>query len=109
MTAAPATPVHPDCVAAAESAGRLLESLGHNVEPSFPAALNEVELTTNFITLWSAGNAWSMDYWSRKTGRPLSADEFEPLSWALAEMGRSYTAPQYLAAVEWLQAFTRRV
>src|SRR5947207_3602120 len=32
-------PTHPDCRAAAESAARLLESLGHTVEPSHPAAL----------------------------------------------------------------------
>src|SRR5205807_581367 len=30
--------IHPDCVAAARGAGELLESLGHNVEETFPAA-----------------------------------------------------------------------
>src|SRR5262245_25213513 len=32
-------PVHPDCVAAVKATGRLLESLGHHVEESFPPAL----------------------------------------------------------------------
>ena len=109
LTSAPTTQVHPDCVAAAEATGRLLESLGHRVETSAPAALAEQEFTQAFITLWSAGNAWSIDYWARKTGREATPDQFEPLTWALAEMGRAYSAPQYLSAVEWLQAYSRRV
>jgi len=103
------TGVHADCVAAAEHAGRLLESLGHSVEFSSPDALAEVEFTTHFITMWSAGNAWSLDYWERKTGAPIGPDDVEPLTWALAETGRSFNAAQYLSAVEWLQAWTRRV
>src|SRR5258708_30447899 len=31
--------IHPDCVAAAHDAARLLESLGHTVEETFPTAL----------------------------------------------------------------------
>jgi amidase len=79
------------------------------VEASSPDALSDPDLTNHFITLWSSGNAWSMDYWSRKVGRPLREEDWEPLSWALAEMGRSFSAPQYLTAVEWLQRYTRRV
>src|SRR6185295_35839 len=45
MTTAPAgaTMVDPDCVAAAEDAGTLLESLGHRVERAHPAALDDME------------------------------------------------------------------
>ncbi len=43
MTREPANrrPLHPECVKAVESAGRLLSSLGHHVEPSYPAAYDE--------------------------------------------------------------------
>ncbi len=111
LTEAPggATPVHSDCVDAAESAARLLESLGHSVELAYPAALGEPEFTPHFITLWSSGNAWILDYWSRRTGQTITADDVEPLTWALAETGRSFTSAQYLGALEYLQTYSRRV
>ena len=99
--------VHPDCVAAAESAGRLLESLGHTVETGSPEAMADPEFTTHFITLWSVSAAWDLDYWSRKTGKTVGPDDVEPLTWALSEMGRSYSAPQLLSTVEWLQRWSR--
>jgi amidase len=101
--------VHPDCVAAAEAAARLLESLGHTVEADHPKAMDDPEFTTQFITFWSSGNAWTLDYWSRKTGLPIGPDDVEPLTWALCEMGRSYTAPQWLSAREWLQHWSRGI
>ena len=109
MTAAPGGQVqtHPDCVAAAEAAGRLLESLGHGVEQSYPDAMDDPEFTQQFIALWSSGNAWALDHWTRKTGRAVGADDVEPCTWALCEMGRSFTAPQWLATREWLQHWTR--
>jgi amidase len=111
MTDSPggATPVHPDCVAAAEATARLLESLGHTVEVSHPAALDELDFTASFITMWSAGNAWALDYWSGKVGKIATVADVEPLTWALVEMGRSFSAPQFLTAREWLQAYSRRM
>ena len=111
MTTAPGggTPVHPDCIAAAEAAGRLLESLGHRVEVSHPTALDDADYTGHFITMWSAGNAWALDYWGRKVGRPAVEADVEPLTWALCEMGRSFSAPHWLAAREWLQASSRQI
>jgi amidase len=111
LTQAPGgtTTVNPDCVNAAEGAARLLESLGHSVEPAYPVALDEPDFTPHFITLWSGGNAWILDYWSRRTGQTIAANDVEPLTWALAEMGRSFTSAQYLGALEYLQAYSRRV
>ncbi|MBV9411594.1 MAG: amidase [Acidimicrobiia bacterium] len=107
MASSSVSEVHADCVAAAESAARLLESLGHTVETDHPKAMDDPEFTTQFITFWSSGNAWSLDYWSRKTGKAIGADDVEPLTWALCEMGRSYTAPQWLSSREWLQRWSR--
>ena len=109
ITEAGGTASHPDCVEATESAARLLESLGHRVERRGPDALDEPDLTQHFITLWSTGCAWSLGYWERRTGRAIGADDVEPLTWALAETGRSFAGWQYLAAVEWLQAWSRRL
>ena len=109
MTSSSASEVHPDCVAAAESTGQLLESLGHTVESDHPKAMDDPEFTTQFITFWSSGNAWSLDYWSRKTGKTIGPEDVEALTWALCEMGRSYSAPQWLSTREWLQRWSRDV
>jgi len=109
LTSSATSAVHADCVGAAESAGRLLESLGHTVESDYPKAMADAEFTTHFITLWSAGTAWELDYWSRKTGKDVGPDDVESLTWALSEMGRSYSAPQMLTTLEWLQRWSREV
>ncbi|HET6795172.1 MAG TPA: amidase family protein [Acidimicrobiales bacterium] len=111
MTAAPGgMPTHPHCVAAAEAAGRLLESLGHRVEATTVEALQEPEWTPNFMVMWSSGCAYDMDhYWPSRIGRAITADDVEPLTWALAEMGRSHSAAGFLAARDWLQRASRRV
>ena len=103
-----ASGTHPDCVAAAGAAARHLEALGHHIEESHPASLLEDELTGAFVTLWSTGAAWSLDYWGRSIGREIVEADVEPLTWALAAMGRSHSGAQYLSAVEWLQRWSRR-
>jgi len=111
MTQSPggAVPVHPDCIAAAESAARLLESLGHGVDESYPKAMDDPEYTGHFITFWAAGAAWNLDYWARRTGEAVTADDVEPLTWALAEVGRSGSGADWLSAREWLQVNAREV
>jgi len=109
LTTSAAGGVHPDCVAAVESTARLLESLGHVVEGEHPPALDDLEFAGNFLTLWSVGNAWNLDYWGRELGVTIAADDVEPLTWALASMGREFSGPQYLGAIEWLQRFSRKV
>jgi amidase len=101
---------HPDCVAAAESAAALLESLGHVVEPTHVAALDDPEFVAHFVLVWAAGMAYDIDhYWPSKLGRSIGQDEVEPLTWALAEVARAATAPDFLNAREKLQAFSRQV
>lgn len=111
MTVAPmgSVSVHADCVEATEAAGRLLESLGHQVEASHPKALDDADYTGHFITNWAAGAAWNLDYWSRRTGTPITKADVEPLTWALADLGRSSSAPEWLRAREWLQVNSREV
>jgi amidase len=99
---------HPDCVAAAEAAARLLESLGHSVEVAFPAALDDERYIPNFLVRWTGGVAYNLTYWERRTGRSIGPDDVEPLTWALAEQGRSHSAADYLAAMEFAQDVTRR-
>jgi amidase len=111
MTGAPASivPVDPDCVAAVEDAARLLESLGHTVETTHPAALDEPEFIAWFGKIVSTGTARDLDYWSNQTQRKISAADVEAYTWSLAEMGRAVSGPEYMETVDRLQSYTRRL
>lgn len=110
FTTRPATdiPVHDDCVAAVHDAAKLCEQLGHTVTEAAPQ-LNGEMIGKAFMTIWSAGNAWTADSLSFAVGRKPAQEDFEPATWALMEMGRRRTAPDYLLAVQMLQIFSRRV
>lgn len=101
--------VHPDCVAAAEETARLLESLGHDVERSHPKALDSPELVGQFTVLWSASVPAIFAAFELEVGRPVTAADVEPLTWALAELGKGTTAVQLIAALAACQQYTRAV
>ena len=111
MTTAPGgvLPVHADCVAATEDAAGLLSSLGHDVEPSHPPALVEIEHILHFGAVSGAQVAEALDYWSERVGTAIGADDVEPHTWALAEMGRAITPEQLRTSLDWLRDFSRRV
>jgi amidase len=110
MTAAPGgqVPVHPDCVAAAEDAGRLLESLGHAVESSHPAELDDEQYVPTFLVRWTSGIDWNLKYWSARTGREIGAGDVEAATWVLAQGSREHSGSDYLRALEYHQAVSRR-
>jgi amidase len=101
-------PVHADCVRAVRDAARLCEDLGHDVSEATPALEGDV-ITQAFMTVWSAGAAWSIDDWARRTSQTPSAERFEPLTWALYEMGNRQRGADYLLAIQDLQRVSRQV
>jgi amidase len=107
-TAATDTAVHEDCVAAVKDAAALCEDLGHEVVEASPP-LNGPLMVQMFTTMWAAGAALSVDGLAMLAGRAPKREEFEPLTWALAELGRSTTAFSYLAAVATLQVMSRHI
>ncbi len=98
--------VHEECAAAVLEAARLCAELGHEVSEAAPA-MDAGGLEDAWFELWADGNAWLADRWARRLGREPEADDFEPLTWALQELGRRRTAAQHLRAVEALQAEAR--
>jgi amidase len=101
--------VDPACAAAARDAGRLLESLGHAVSETHPAALDDYDAIRAVIMLVACWTARDLDYWSERTGRPIAAGDVEPMSWALAEVGRGVPAPEYIRSASVMQLWARRV
>jgi amidase len=100
--------VHRECVAAANAAARVLESLGHAVEPSHPKALEEPGVTDLFATLVSAEAARQVDEVAEILGRPLVEGDLEVYTAALAEQGRGISGAAFIGARHALAAWSRR-
>jgi amidase len=111
LTTAPdgATPTDPEVVAAVEAAGRLLAACGHAVEDSYPAALLAPELVAAFLPCLGAWTAADLDYWGGWLGRPLTPEDLETCTWALAELGRAVSATQYLTGLWTLHRYSAAV
>jgi len=105
VTASGLFDVHSDCADAVEATARLLEELGHRVEPMRPAALDRIEVGPWIAT----GIARDLDRWSERTGDPIGPDDVEPMNWMLAELGRSMNGAQYVAMAESAWAWAREV
>ncbi len=101
--------VHAEAVAAVERTAGLLESLGHHVDQASPEALEDPEVARHFTTMYATNTAFLLDTLATYSGRPVTAADVDPLNWALAELGRSCSAPQLLDSMGWLQGYTRRV
>ncbi len=103
------TPVHEDCVSAMKDAAKLCGELGHHVEDAGLPSVDANALVQEFMILWSAGVAWDIDTLAKAFGKKPSKEIFEPITWTLYEMGHSYTAPQYLLALQTLQKVARDI
>ncbi len=100
----------PEVVAAAEETALEIEALGHEIiRPDLSGASGGVDLFPTFMTRWAAGNAATADTIEMIVGRPLTADDVEPLTWALTEQGRRETGAAYLGAVARHQILARMV
>jgi len=100
--------VHADCLSAVREAATLCANLGHEVAEDSPAINGEL-LTRSFMVLWSGGCAWTIDGLSLAVKRAPSRDQFEPLTWALYEMGRQQSASAFLLSLTLLQRISREV
>lgn len=87
------TPVDPEYVAAAEGMARLLESLGHAVEPAAPAIDGEA-LAHSYLTLYFGQVAAAVAEIRATTGADDA--EFELDTRLLALLGRSLGAGDYV-------------
>lgn len=97
----------PEVVAAARSGGKVLEGLGHEVEEADMSALQSIPVIEPFLVRWAAGQAQALDQLGMVGGKPIGPEDVEPLTWALAEIGRSRSAGEYLTAVGQHQAMSR--
>jgi amidase len=100
---------HADCVAAAEDAARLLESLGHEVVPMPFPEIDDPGVMEDFVLMMGAWVATDVDDLAALIGKTPTPDDIEPGTWMYAELGRTVTATQYLHGLEQLRQWSRRV
>jgi amidase len=102
--------VDPRCMDAVKDANVLLgEVCGHEIEASYPEALDDAELLLHFITVLTASTAYDLRRLATMAGRELGPDDVEPVTWEQYEAGRTVTAAEYINAVESLRAWSRRI
>ena len=100
----------PHCAEAVAATARLLEQVGHRVEPAFPGALDEYEQQAkHFANVVAASTAQEVARVEAIIGRAAGEHDLEPDDLKLASWGRSLSASDYLASVEWLRTWSRRV
>lgn len=98
-------PTHPDCIAAAEDAAALCESLGHIVERAAPPLPPEGwEAFRAFITVEYAADMLAEE---RRLGRTLTESDFAPVMWRMIVEGRATSGVAVAQATTVLHRITR--
>ncbi len=85
----------PACVAAAEHAATLCESLGHAVERATPK-FDRRALTRAYLLMVAAGTAALVRNYERERGRKAAAGELEPKTRLMRTIGEVLGAGEYL-------------
>jgi amidase len=108
-TAAPTgVAVHADCVMAVMEAASLCADLGHEVTEA-SLAVDTERITQAFVAAVSSSVAAAIDGYAQATGQKPAPWHFEPVTWAMYEMGCRHSAPAYLLAVEELRRIARDI
>lgn len=88
-------------------AGVLERELGHDVEISWPDAIDDLGALVGFTTIQTVAVGQDIARLAHIAARPIGADDVETLTWALAEQARTVTATEYVHALDVASAWTR--
>jgi amidase len=98
----------PVCERAARDAAALLESLGHTVE-EVEAPWQTPELLHLFTALFGPAVSMGIGFAGMLAGREPTADDMEPLSWAIWELCKGITSTQAALAEAQLHGVARQI
>ncbi len=101
--------IHPECATAVRNAATLLASLGHFVEPGFPAALANPEFGRRFGAMWATNMGVSLERIAAQVGRPLGDDDVELVNSAQAAYAKGVSGVDYAMALAANVEFRRSV
>src|SRR4029077_19624817 len=88
---------------------RLLTSLGHTVEDASPRALAEPALMDDFSAVMMSCLRADLAEIAEIAGRPLTADDVEPMTWLFYDARDVYDGGDYVDAIPEMHRWTRRV
>jgi amidase len=101
--------VHKDCVDAVHEAAKLCESLGHEVSEA-NIEVDAERINQAFMAIYSAGGAaMFIEGMAMQTGKTPTKDQFEPLTWALYQLGKEVKATEFQLAEVYLQQVSRHI
>ncbi len=101
------TPIDPEIAETVRATGRLLESLGHHVEPGRPERADIAAMMRAWTDIVAVGSALSIRAALR--GRPMTADLVEGVGRGAVRHGESLPPTRYLQAVGQIHAFGRQM
>lgn len=101
--------LHPECATAVRQAARMLQGLGHRVETSHPECLGDEDAVRAYVTIVACSIGRAFDIAEKKVGRSIGDGDVEPVTATIAAMGRQCSAPQYIAAVDYVHRYGRRM
>jgi amidase len=104
-----AAELDPVCLAAAESAAALLESLGHHVESLDPPPWAGRDLLPDFTRAFGPGIAMTVAIGGRLAGREPTEADVEPLTWKIYEHIRAQDTLTYVEAQSRLERAAREI
>jgi amidase len=99
--------LHPECQRAVEETGKLLESLGHDVELAHPAVLDDPKTSTIFNRIWPVRLLAALQYFERKLEKKAGPDNLDPDTLYWLDRAHGVSATEYVLALEDMDAFTR--
>ncbi len=99
----------PECVAAVEATGSLLESLGHDVEVAQPDAFFDEEFSRHFVTIVAVATAVDFVNMGQAIGRPIVEEDVEASNWVMGSIGQAVSGADYITSVNWVHAWSRRL
>lgn len=106
--AGPAQALDSDILQRLQDSRRLLQELGHETEDA-RWNFSHGDLATAFSRIIAAYTALEVDDLVRSTGKPATAEFFEPVNLGLAEQGRHLGAVELLAARNSCNSIARRL
>jgi amidase/6-aminohexanoate-cyclic-dimer hydrolase len=92
------SPVDPECGKAATEAAKLCEDLGHKVEDAKWPLESEI-MRAAFLAIVNVSVARALDDAAAKLGRPVTDQDVEPVTWAMARQGRDVSSVDYSRAI----------
>ena len=101
--------VHQECVTGVHNVGKLLESLGHHVEPAWPSILSDNETGRSFGALWSTNMGVALKRFGDLIGREFTEDDCELMNWVQKSFAASVSSVDFALAQSAAVSFRRAI